>query len=63
VEAFFAVRFTCANCLKVFERTEGCMMYFRDDAIYLFCSKECRDKWIYLVIPEKESPPEEIMLT
>jgi hypothetical protein len=56
------MRFTCANCMKVFERNEECMMHFRDDAIYLFCSKDCRDKWIRLIIPEKESAPEKLAL-
>ena len=59
---FFAMKFTCANCMKVFERTEECMMHFRDDAIYLFCSKDCRDKWIYVIALKKESAPEELVL-
>ena len=33
------MRFTCANCMEVFERNEECMMHFRDDAIYLFCKR------------------------
>ena len=56
------MRFTCANCMEVSERNEECMMHFRDDAIYLFCNKDCRDKWIYLIVPEKESAPEEQLL-
>jgi hypothetical protein len=48
--------------MEVFERKEECMMHFRDDAIYLFCSKDCRDEWIYLIFPEKESAPEKLVL-
>jgi hypothetical protein len=58
----FAMRFTCANCIEVFERNEECMMHFRDDAIYLFCSKDCRDKWVYCIAPAKESAPEELVV-
>ena len=56
------MRFTCANCIEVFERIEECMMHFRDDAIYLFCSKDCRDQWLYSGASEEESAPEELMI-
>jgi len=54
------MKFTCANCVELFERSEECMMHFRDNAIYLFCSKDCRDKWVYSIAPEQESAPEEL---
>lgn len=56
------MKFTCANCIEVFERNEECMMHFRNDAIYLFCSKDCRDKWVHSVVPERQSAPEERVL-
>jgi hypothetical protein len=48
--------------MKVFERTKECMMHFRNDAIYLFCSKDCRDRWIYTIAPQKRSAPEKLVL-
>ena len=54
------MRFTCANCMEVFERNEECTMHFRDDAIYLFCCKDCRDEWIYSATAVGESVPEEL---
>ena len=56
------MKFTCAKCSEVFERNEECMMHFRDDAIYLFCSKDCKDTWIYSVTAEEESGPEKLVL-
>jgi len=47
--------------VELFERSEECMMHFRDNAIYLFCSKDCRDKWVYSIAPEQESAPEELV--
>ena len=56
------MRFTCANCMELFERNEECMMHFRDHAIYLFCSEDRRDEWIHSVTPARESVPEELPL-
>jgi len=46
--------------MEVFERSEECMMHFRDNAIYLFCSEDCRDKWVFSVTTKKESVPEKL---
>ena len=50
------MRFTCANCMEVFERNEECMMHFRDDAIYLFCSKIAGTNG-FIVSPQQRSQP------
>ena len=55
------MKFTCANCKEVFERNEECMMHFRDDAIYLFCSRDCKDTWVYSVTAEEEAGPEKLV--
>jgi hypothetical protein len=54
------MEFTCANCLEIFERNEECMMHFGDNAIYLFCCKDCRDKWVHSVAKEQGAIPEEL---
>ena len=54
------MRFACMNCMEVFEGIEENMTHCTDSAIHLFCSKDCRDKWVFPLIPDKESAPEEL---
>ena len=49
--------------MEVFEEIEECMMHCTDSAIHLFCSKDCRDQWVFPVTSERECAPEELTPT
>ena len=42
---------TCVACGKTFTRDDPVTIHLSDDGMYFFCTKECKQNWLY--------PPEE----
>ena len=44
----------CKRTLKKLDNDELSAVLYRDDGVYIFCSMDCKDKYIYPLIPAKD---------
>ncbi len=51
------MRLRCMHCnktLKTFHNDELSAFLHRDDEVYYFCSRDCKDKWTSPIAPKKD---------
>jgi hypothetical protein len=48
---------TCVACRKTFTREDPVTIHLSDDGMYFFCTRECKDNWLY---PAEEAIDSEI---
>ena len=49
------MRLPCMCCKESFSQGDFFEIFYSDEGIYFFCSKECSDKWASHIAPENES--------
>ncbi len=42
---------TCVQCAKTFTKDDPVTVHLSDDGLYFFCTRECKDSWLYPVDP------------
>ena len=51
---------TCVACRKTFTREDPVTVHLSDDGMYFFCSKGCKENWLY---PAEEAMDSEVMVS
>jgi hypothetical protein len=44
----------CKKTLKTLEQDDLTMLLHRDEGVYFFCSKGCKDAWLHPVVTEEQ---------
>ena len=44
----------CKRTLKILHGDELSAVLYRDDGVYIFCSMDCKDKYNYPLVPQKD---------